>query len=104
VGRRLVRNLRTDDWLARYGGEEFAVVLPETGTEAAMLVAERLRTAIGDQKVTTDAGDVEVTASFGVASSLPAAFLTPEALVGAADAALYRSKTEGRNRTTLFSA
>jgi len=43
-----------------------------------------------------------VTASFGVASSLPAAFKTPRALIGAADMALYLSKADGRNRTTLF--
>jgi two-component system cell cycle response regulator len=104
VGRRLLASLRADDWIARYGGEEFAVVLPETDADAALLVAERLRSAIGNQEVVTDAGNVAVTASFGVASSLPAASMTPEALIGAADAALYRSKSEGRNRTTVFSA
>jgi diguanylate cyclase (GGDEF)-like protein len=70
--------------------------------EGAMDVAERLRAAIADQKVSTSAGDLAVTASFGVASSLPAAFKTPRALVGAADRALYLSKADGRNRTTLF--
>jgi len=104
VGRRLLESLRADDWIARYGGEEFAVVLPETDTEAAMRVAERLRAAVADQMINTDAGDLAVTASFGIASSLPSAFMTPKALVGAADAALYRSKANGRNRTTLFCA
>jgi diguanylate cyclase (GGDEF)-like protein len=69
-----------------------------------MRVAERLRSAIADRTVTTDAGDLAVTASFGIASSLPSALMTPKALVGAADAALYRSKANGRNRTTLFCA
>ena len=54
-----------------------------------------------DQKVSTSAGDLAVTASFGVASSVPPAFRTPQALVGAADMALYLSKADGRNRTTL---
>jgi len=102
VGRRLVASVRVDDWVARYGGEEFAVVLPEMDPEGAMDVAERLRAAIADQKVSTSAGGLAVTASFGVASSLPAAFKTPRALVGAADMALYLSKADGRNRTTLF--
>jgi diguanylate cyclase (GGDEF)-like protein len=102
VGRRLLASLRADDWISRYGGEEFAVVLPETAAEAAAGVAERLRTAIADQKVPTDAGDLTVTASFGVASSLPSTAMTPEALIGAADTALYRSKADGRNRTTSF--
>ena len=102
IGRRLLASVRVDDWVARYGGEEFAVVLPEMDPEGAMDVAERLRAAIADQKVSTSAGDLAVTASFGVASSLPAAFKTPRALVGAADRALYLSKADGRNRTTLF--
>ena len=79
-----------------------AVVLPEMDPGAAMVVAERLRAAIADRKVSTSAGDLAVTASFGVASSVPAAFRTPQALVGAADMALYLSKADGRNRTTLF--
>jgi diguanylate cyclase (GGDEF)-like protein len=102
IGRRLLASVRVDDWVARYGGEEFAVVLPEMDPEGAVDVAERLRAAIADQKVSTSAGDLAVTASFGVASSLPAAFKTPRALVGAADRALYLSKADGRNRTTLF--
>jgi len=101
VGRRLLASVRANDWVARYGGEEFAVVLPEMDPEAAMVVAERLRAAIADRKVSTSAGDLAVTASFGVASSVPAAFRTPQALVGAADMALYLSKADGRNRTTL---
>ena len=101
IGRRLLASVRANDWVARYGGEEFAVVLPEMDAEAAMDVAERLRSAIADQKVSTSAGDLAVTASFGVASSLPVAFKTPRALVRAADMALYLSKADGRNRTTL---
>ena len=104
VGRRLLASLRADDWIARYGGEEFAVVLPETDTDAAVLVAERLRAGIGNQDIATAAGNITVTASFGVASSLPDSLMTTEALVGAADAALYRSKAAGRNCTTLYSA
>ena len=102
IGRRLLASVRVDDWVARYGGEEFAVVLPEMDPQGAVDVAERLRAAIADQKVSTTTGDLAVTASFGVASSLPAAFKTPRALVGAADRALYLSKADGRNRTTLF--
>jgi len=102
IGRRLLGNVRAYDWVARYGGEEFAVVLPETGADAAMILAERLRSAIADQKLLTSAGDLAVTASFGVASSLPNVFVTPDALVGAADIALYRSKANGRNCATAF--
>jgi len=88
------------DGTARWQGD--TVVLPETGADAAMILAERLRSAIADQKLSTSVGDLAVTASFGVSSSLPDAFVTPDALVGAADIALYRSKANGRNCATAF--
>ena len=92
------------DWVARYGGEEFVLVLPESSLEAAARVAEKLRCQCADEPIHTASGDYAVTASFGVAS-LPntAAPASDDAgnLLRAADAALYRSKHDGRNRVTL---
>lgn len=83
--------------LARYGGEELAVLLPGVGTAGALRVAEEIRAAI--EGLTIDFGDkrLGVTVSIGVASC-PMHGRGPEGLIAAADSALYRAKTEGRNR------
>lgn len=90
---------RGGDVLARYGGEEFAVILPETDTIGAALLAEKMRQSVADLAL-DHPGSTEgvVTVSFGAASLTPAADLTAEQLVGLADAALYRAKSAGRNR------
>lgn len=84
---------RAGDQLARYGGEEFAAMLPETDAEGAGKIAERMRLAV--ERLETGGG--RVTISIGVATTLAREKLTPEALVAAADAALYDAKRAGRN-------
>jgi diguanylate cyclase (GGDEF)-like protein len=89
--------LRAGDYLGRIGGEEFAVILPETGTDEAFQVAERLRKAIAAEPAAGPAGDIRVTASIGVASlGRPHDLKT---LMAHADEALYAAKKGGRNRT-----
>ena len=90
VAETLASHARNFDVPARFGGEEFAVVLPGAGPEAAMRAADRLRKAIED----CSAG---VTVSGGVAT-FPLHAVNADALVGAADAALYDAKRNGRNR------
>jgi len=86
---------RTVDMAARYGGEEFAMILPNTDSEGALVLAERLRSAIETACWEYRA----VTASFGVAT-VTEPMLDRSELISAADAALYRSKKTGRNRVT----
>ncbi|MBI3513119.1 MAG: diguanylate cyclase [Proteobacteria bacterium] len=88
--------LRPSDMVARYGGEEFVISLPETGLDAAMLVAERLRTAVANAPVHTETGVVRFTVSIGVALCTRANSLA-EAM-RRADEALYVAKRHGRNR------
>jgi diguanylate cyclase (GGDEF)-like protein len=92
---------RGSDITCRYGGEEFGVILPSTGADRALEVAERHRVAI-ESHTWSGHDDVIVTSSFGVAdlTSVPTD-AGMEQLVQAADLALYRAKQSGRNRVEL---
>ena len=96
----IVRGLiRPTDSFARLGGEEFGLLLPETGQLEALLIAERLRTAIGRHNIL---GDRRVTVSGGVASC-PADATSLEDLGRRADAALYWAKRNGKNLCAVSS-
>ena len=103
VLRRFARVLRTTarsyENPARYGGEEFAIVLHDTGAAKGLAAAERFRRAVAD----ADWIERPVTCSLGVAT-VGSDGLTAEALIAAADAALYASKDAGRNRATHAAA
>ncbi|MEA5419102.1 GGDEF domain-containing protein [Spirulina sp. CCNP1310] len=94
--------VRPSDLVMRYGGEEFMVLLPETESSEAFIVAERLRLGISQFQFSYSDPSVafQVTASFGV-STLNANLLNVTELVRRADIALYRAKTEGRNRVCI---
>jgi two-component system cell cycle response regulator len=103
-GPRLMRQLRKGiDWVARIGGEEFAIVMPETPYEAALEVARKLRAAVGGPAFKASAKYLQVTASFGLCGmdKVPVGEARlAERVLKVADAALYRSKNDGRNRVT----
>ncbi|HWP37943.1 MAG TPA: diguanylate cyclase [Gemmatimonadales bacterium] len=96
VGKLLKEAVRVLDVPARYGGEEFAVVLSETDLEGGAEVAERIRTRVAQEQFTVEGGSASVTLSIGVAS-FPDQGETAQALLSAADAALYQAKKKGRN-------
>jgi diguanylate cyclase (GGDEF)-like protein len=97
-------NIRQYDILARYGGEEFVVILPETNSEAALVVAEKLRAAIENTIFRDTREEYHVTASFGQACGRPAVEdeFTKDTLISQADQALYEAKEKGRNRVISF--
>ncbi|MRR57175.1 MAG: diguanylate cyclase [Deltaproteobacteria bacterium] len=90
------------DWIARYGGEEFVIVLPETLLSGAVVAAERLRNKLASMVMEANGAEMRVTASFGVASFMPANrkedLSMASALITGADQGLYRAKKQGRNR------
>jgi len=101
TARRLRGAMRTYDSLGRYGGDEFLAVLPGCDPAGAARFAESFRARIDRKAIDTPDGLIPVALTLGVAAVEDLLNARPEALVRAADAALYRAKIEGRNRVAL---
>lgn len=97
---------RPADMTARYGGEEFGIIMPNTDLAGAQAVAERICMAVRDLAIPHAASPTApgVTLSLGVAAVLPDSGSSLEALIAAADAALYQAKATGRNRAVVANA
>lgn len=103
----LRESFRTVDITARYGGEEFAIVLPETKSHEAFIIAERVRQKIAEKSFPFRQGDgqsleIPITVSVGVAGMTGS--YSETTFIESADKALYRAKAEGRNRVFLADA
>src|SRR5204862_3535710 len=97
--------MRGVDTAARYGGEEIAVILLRTEMVGAYNLAERIREAVAELRITTDDPSPKalgVTASLGIAAFPESRASDGEDLVRRADQALYRAKKTGKNRVELF--
>lgn len=97
VAQSLKETLRGADVAARYGGEEFSILLPQTTSEEAETIAERIREKIES----TEFPKRRVTVSIGIVSCSPLVS-TPEKLIAAADDALYEAKRKGRNNVQVY--
>lgn len=100
VADKLSRAVRNEDVVARFGGEEIAIVLRAIPVDNALHTAERLRKMIETTPIPFNGQELRATMSVGVAGYPAQDFQTIEALVEAADKALYRAKHGGRNRVS----
>jgi diguanylate cyclase (GGDEF)-like protein len=95
------KKLRSHDIFGRIGGEEFIIILPQTTSEQALLITERLRELVESHIFKLEGHEIKITASFGVAACSPE-IDTLQELMPYADKALYHSKQLGRNKVSLY--
>ena len=98
----LGRGSRKSDVIARYGGEEFVLLLPMTDLAAAANTARRLCRDVAATPLASEAGNLRVTISLGVAGLPDPDVNTPLKLIAKADSALYQAKAMGRNRVVVI--
>jgi diguanylate cyclase (GGDEF)-like protein len=101
VASAMKESVRPYDTVGRYGGEEFLIVVPEASAPTALRVAERIRKAVESRAIANGEDNIHVTASFGIAGSRSSDPVHPQILLHSADEALYRAKSNGRNRCEL---
>jgi diguanylate cyclase (GGDEF)-like protein len=99
IGRLVNSALRSTDLAFRYGGDEFAIILPQSASNDAFIVAERVRGRIATEM---SKRDIKISASLGLAS-WPSDGVTPDEILNASDGALYYAKETGGNRTCVAS-
>ncbi|MBF0525088.1 MAG: diguanylate cyclase [Deltaproteobacteria bacterium] len=104
VAGRMKDKLRDSDIIARYGGEEFVALLPETDIESGRTVAEKLRRAICEALIESDAGSLHISISIGVTSYPGEGVESRDVMFKKADQALYLAKESGRNRVIALPA
>jgi two-component system, cell cycle response regulator len=97
----LQNNVRDYDLVSRYGGEEFLIIAPQTRGTSEDGLYERMRGAVQTARLETRQGAKSITVSIGVSGG--GTDLSPDALLAAADGALYKAKQRGRNQVVYSS-
>ena len=96
ISNTLKKNIRDRDTACRWGGEEFLILLPETDLVTGVAIAERIKTEIESMKVLWNDYLINFTISFGVSQYVPSQTIND--CIKKADLALYRAKSDGKNR------
>ena len=104
AAQRMMACVRPYDSVGRYGGEEFLIVVPSSDAMGTLGLAERIRRAIEGKPMMSNSIPIAVTASFGVTARIDKSPVDSQEILRLADAALYRAKERGRNRTELARA
>ena len=101
IGQKLAKSPRASDVCCRLGGEEFVILIPETKMADAVNIAERIRKMVEKTELSLNDNIIKITASFGVANHC--GIINLDSLLKDADKALYKAKSEGRNRVCMIS-
>lgn len=104
IARFFTQNIRESDIVARYGGEEFAFILTRTTIEEGFRIIDRLRSKLAGLQLVYQDNKISITMSVGITSFSAHNSHTGIELLNKADAALYRAKKSGRNKTFIFAA
>ena len=99
IAKSLQKNLRSSDFIARFGGEEFVALMPETSTDEALIVAEKLRKKIEESPFNFKKEPVQITVSFGISEIVAGESI--DDVFNRADKALYKAKESGRNQVQI---
>ncbi|MFA5062774.1 MAG: GGDEF domain-containing protein [Candidatus Omnitrophota bacterium] len=102
ISKTVKETIRQIDFVGRYGGEELSVILVETDKEQACFAGERLRRAVESKNIKVYDEELRVTVSVGIAT-FPSDGMSHEAIIEAADKAMYQAKEAGRNRVKYLS-
>ena len=104
IGKRFLKALRQEDAVGRVGGEEFMVIMPDVSPEHLEETAERIRRAVSEEPYIIDGKSIIIEITMGAASIMPHGRSSQLALITAADNAIHRAKSNGKNRTEISAA